>query len=481
MKYKVLYTAVLAALLAACGGSSSSDSDDVVQEPQTVTKENISQAVSVEGASTTTVNAQQIPSDLQPVSSASVDSVVVTANSNFKTTLAVPASSIPEGKKVAGYLIEISADNFLFVPVTTSTVQTAGFSKNLASTDDSVVSIKKAKKTKSGFKITKSLPNKSVSAFVADPIEGETEISFSGWTNSDFNLTNNIDDLKLRIFPLLVNNTVAQVLSIDDIDLADESNWVGVQELLLSVKAVATATIQVSLTWDSKTDIDLWIIDEKGEKLFYGKPLSSNSLGWLDYDNVIEYGPENITFDYQMPVGDYKIYVHHFDGGVETNYQVTVAVGDKVETISGNFAEGVTDSEALDGEGVDFIRTINVDTALKNKLKTPELLSQNVGVWKLPENSSIPGYIKVSDNNIEIYAVDSDNLCNGYMVYTGTYFPTGFSTVDNELKVSDAMLGTYYFEESYDTPASFSYSLLDLDLSTLPDNCRLYVYDEEYE
>lgn len=310
-------------------------------------------------------------------------------------------------------------------------------------------------------------------------VEGETEINFAGWSSSEFTLESSIQNLKLRIYPLLVNKTVSNVSSIEDIDLEDSSNWVGIQELLLNVEAVATATIQVSLTWDSQTDIDLWVVDKDGSKLYWADSSSPKFLGWLDFDNVYAYGPENMTFDYQMPAGDYKIYVHHFDGGVETNYQVTIAVGDDVKTIGGYFPEGVTSSSEIDDQGVHYIDTITVDGDLNSQLKTPVLLSQYTGVWKLPENSSAEGYFDIKENSITAYYSYGENECEGYTGYEGTYFPTGFSVVDNQLKVSDAMLGADYpIGDYYGDVPSFSYSQLDLELSTLPSNCTLYIEDD---
>lgn len=483
MKKKLLFTAIVAASLTACGGDSSSSSNapNRIVPAQEVTAENISQALTVSNASPTNVSAQQIPSDLDSITTSSAETVVVTANSNFTTQLSVPGSSVPSDKKVAGYLIETSPGQFLFVPATApASIQAASYSKRILSGEDSSYTNKKSKLATSGFKIPKSTETKSISISAAEVSEGQTDINFEGWSNSDFTLSSSIENLKLRIFPLLVNKSVSEVLSIDDIDLDDPSNWVGVQELLLSVEAVATAVIQISLTWDSETDVDLWVVDEDNEKLYYASTISPTSLGWLDYDNTIAYGPENITFDYQIPLGDYKVYVHHFWGGEQANYKVTVAVGDEVSVFDGNLPACTTDNEdEIMSDCLDLIHTISVDGELNNMLKAPVLLSQYQGVWKLPENSSVSGYFDISENGIDVYQTSTENGCVNYGGFTGQYFPTPFKIESGKLKVSNALLAADYFDgESYDEVSKFSYNLLDLELSTLPADCVDSGYEE---
>lgn len=483
MKKKILLTAIIAASITACGGGSSSSSKapNRIEAAQEVTAENISQALSVTNASPANVSAQQIPSDLGSIATSSAEAVVVTANSNFTTKLSVPGSFVPSDKKVAGYLIETSPGKFLFVPATApATIQAASYSKRVLSSSDTSHTSKKSKRDTSDFKIFKSSETKAISLLAAEFNEGLTEINFEGWSNSDFTLSSSIENLKLRIFPLLVSKNVSEVLTIDDIDLADPSNWVGVQELLLSVEAVATAAIQISLTWDSETDVDLWVVDENDEKLYYASTISSTSLGWLDYDNTIAYGPENITFDYKMPLGDYKVYVHHDWGDEQANYKVTIAVGDEVSVLNGSLPACTTDNEDEITSGcLDLIHTISVDSELNNMLKTPVLLSQYQGVWQLPENSSVSGYIDISENSFDVYRTSTEVGCENYGEFTGLYFPAPFKIENGKLKVSNALLAADYFDsESYGEVSKFSYNLLNLELSTLPADCVGATYEE---
>jgi len=503
MKYNIAFPLIAVALLTACGGSGSSSNSTPATPPavtpQELTGNNLSSAVTIDNAQSTNLNAQIIPAQLETVNASSAERIVVTANSNFRTQLSVPAGDIPVGKKVAGYLVQIEDGDFSFIPAT----QTAP--NNIAVLNRGAISHKvaNAKTKKIAYMQPKSkdklrTSDNSFSSFtmhraVEADVEGETEINVAGWANQNFILNERLAGLVLRIYPLLVNETVASILSIEDIDLTDESNWIGVQELLMNVEAVATAEIQISLTWNSQTDIDLWVVGPDGEKISYQRKVSPISLGWLDFDNVFAYGPENITFNYQMPLGDYKVYVHHYNGGVKTDYQVTVAIGDSVNVYNGDFPEGVTSSDDINEEGVDEITTIAVDSTLNSQLEAPVLLNQYLGAWKLPESSSISGYVVIEENSIIGYSIE-DSECTGYQFYIGSVFPTGFSIIDNKLHISDALLGSqyYYFqagpvngpevevpvefenEEVEVEVPSFTYSNLELKTSTLPVNCDSY-------
>jgi hypothetical protein len=85
--------------------------------------------------------------------------------------------------------------------------------------------------------------------------------------------------------------------------------------------------LQIGLSWDTDmTDVDLWVTDPFGEKLYYGNP-TSNSGGYLDRDDVDGFGPENIYWSGDIPDGDYFIQVNYFSGQVVTNYTIKVTNG----------------------------------------------------------------------------------------------------------------------------------------------------------
>lgn len=68
--------------------------------------------------------------------------------------------------------------------------------------------------------------------------------------------------------------------------------------------------IKVVLIWDTQTDVDLWVIDPKGEKCYYSHP-STQSGGNLDVDVVDGFGPETFTMAKALP-GNYSVQVQYY-------------------------------------------------------------------------------------------------------------------------------------------------------------------------
>ncbi len=88
--------------------------------------------------------------------------------------------------------------------------------------------------------------------------------------------------------------------------------------------------IQVTLTWDSVCDLDLWVTDPYGETIRWNNPTSASG-GYLDFDNTYGYGPENIFWpDGMAPPGKYSVHVDYFSGSGVSTYSVLIIVGDEV-------------------------------------------------------------------------------------------------------------------------------------------------------
>ena len=94
----------------------------------------------------------------------------------------------------------------------------------------------------------------------------------------------------------------------------------------INVERLGTGSLQISLAWDSGTDLDLWVTDTSGTKIYYNNR-SSSTGGALDRDDIDGFGPENIYWS-QAPNGTYKVEVNYYrgSGGSGTsNYTVTVS------------------------------------------------------------------------------------------------------------------------------------------------------------
>lgn len=114
---------------------------------------------------------------------------------------------------------------------------------------------------------------------------------------------------------------------------------------------LGTGDIQITLTWDSTNDIDLWAEDPEGETIYYGHR-QSTSGGRLDYDanaacSFVTTNPvENIFWATgEAPPGDYEIAVKYYQQCEQNgpdDYHVRLLVDDRVSEYIGSISsEGV--------------------------------------------------------------------------------------------------------------------------------------------
>jgi uncharacterized protein YfaP (DUF2135 family) len=68
--------------------------------------------------------------------------------------------------------------------------------------------------------------------------------------------------------------------------------------------------IKILLTWDTPTDVDLWVIDPAGDRCYYGAN-STPSGGNLDVDVTTGFGPETFTMAKAMP-GTYSVQCQYY-------------------------------------------------------------------------------------------------------------------------------------------------------------------------
>lgn len=106
--------------------------------------------------------------------------------------------------------------------------------------------------------------------------------------------------------------------------------------------AAASGEVQVSVSWDARSDVDLHVVDPSGQEIYYGNPTSSSG-GQLDLDSnasctIDGKNNENINWT-RAPAGTYRVLVDYWSGcGVaQTNYIVTVRNGGRTETFRGSF------------------------------------------------------------------------------------------------------------------------------------------------
>ena len=113
-------------------------------------------------------------------------------------------------------------------------------------------------------------------------------------------------------------------------------------EVLVYVIAVS-GDVQVSVSWDTASDIDLHVVDPSGEEVYWGNPSSrsggqllvdSNSACTIDGRQI-----ENIKWAGTAPGGVYTVRVDYWSscGVAQTNYTVTVKNGASTQTFTGTF------------------------------------------------------------------------------------------------------------------------------------------------
>lgn len=126
------------------------------------------------------------------------------------------------------------------------------------------------------------------------------------------------------------------------------------QNAPVSVISVGTGDVQINVTWDSKADIDLHVVDSLGEEAYWAHK-TGVSGGMLDLDSNAGCGSdgpraENIFWASGLvaPRGDYVIRVDHWSncGETRTNYVVTVNMRGKPPQVFTGFFTGLGDGGA---------------------------------------------------------------------------------------------------------------------------------------
>lgn len=80
---------------------------------------------------------------------------------------------------------------------------------------------------------------------------------------------------------------------------------------------LGTGDLQVTLTWNTATDIDLHVIEPNGNHVFYAVRQGATSR--LDVDDTNGFGPENIFVGAGgAAAGVYQFYIVHFSGSIPT-------------------------------------------------------------------------------------------------------------------------------------------------------------------
>jgi hypothetical protein len=125
---------------------------------------------------------------------------------------------------------------------------------------------------------------------------------------------------------------------------AGATGTVGTYQVVpVSVIRVGTGEVQVSVSWNVDSDVDLHVVEPGSEEVFYGNPTSAAG-GTLDLDSnaacsIDGKKNENITWAHG-PSGTYTVRVDYWSscGEAQSDYVVTIQrKGHDPETFTGSF------------------------------------------------------------------------------------------------------------------------------------------------
>lgn len=122
----------------------------------------------------------------------------------------------------------------------------------------------------------------------------------------------------------------------------DEGQVSNVVSTQINVLRLGTGALQVSLSWNTATDQDLYVTDPEGTTIYYSNDVAPSG-GQLDRDDLDGYGPENIFWIDDAPDGEYKVSVNDYEGtSFENTVYVTVTAPNKSKRFTATTSNGST-------------------------------------------------------------------------------------------------------------------------------------------
>ena len=107
------------------------------------------------------------------------------------------------------------------------------------------------------------------------------------------------------------------------------------------VVEVGTGELQITLSWDEESDVDLHVVEPSGEEIYYGNRVSASG-GALDLDSnascrIDGVKNENVTWERSAPSGRYTVRVNYWSAcGVDrTRYLLRITGGGDSRILSG--------------------------------------------------------------------------------------------------------------------------------------------------
>jgi hypothetical protein len=133
------------------------------------------------------------------------------------------------------------------------------------------------------------------------------------------------------------------------------ANYGPKRSVTANVTKVGAGEVQISVSWDAASDVDLHVITPEGNEIYYGN--ESADGGTLDLDSnagcsIDNVNNENVTWPNASPSGTYRVLVDYWSacGVAATNYVVTINVaGRAAQVFQGTLTGQGTNGGAGDG------------------------------------------------------------------------------------------------------------------------------------
>lgn len=259
--------------------------------------------------------------------------VAFTKNSNSELTLEVPLENV--GDRVYGAFIQVDGTGeYFFIPVDT------GASVSTTQSFSEIPNVHIGSRTvKSTSTLAYSLSSVNIASNVqcirnAPPCESLKFTAYPLVDNSQINTSQSYPSTIQILTVPAINGPIVSYGNISSVP----SNWTKPSSVNFSATPVGTGDIQVTLTWDNDADVDLYVIEPDGNKIYYSQKRSSSG-GYLDVDDMDGFGPENIFYENIPPAGTYEIKVDHYSGGFPSNYTINLSQNSESQTFTGTLTQ----------------------------------------------------------------------------------------------------------------------------------------------
>jgi len=181
-----------------------------------------------------------------------------------------------------------------------------------------------------GAAISEGLPESDAKTYLREFSDNVLTSKDVAQTARDIQSGESVTSMLMDYFKSYITDFYADVL----IDMGKKTEEI---QLAQYVTDTGSGDIQVTLRWSNYNDIDLHVVDPYGEEIYFYHP-RSNSGGFLDYDNVTAYGPENVFWSSTNLTGMFKVYVNHYSGSSSTTYTIFIKAFGRCRTFQGSLA-----------------------------------------------------------------------------------------------------------------------------------------------